>query len=258
MKTKRVFTGTAAAVLCALCALAVSYSWAFEWRCEQNAVWRTGEKLDFSVRWQFITVGYATMQIRNIDDLNGRKAYHIFTEARSAPFFDNFYRVRDINESWIDSESLCSLKFLSTVNESKHNKTETLLLDQEKHEYKLVESNKTGTIPPWVQDVLSALYYVRTKELAVGQSYVMDAHQGDQSWPLVIKVVRREKIKVPAGEFETWVLEPSVRPGAGIFQSQGKLWVWLMADRRKAPVRLKAKIPIGSVDVVLMGMKFAD
>lgn len=251
-------TGLRSAAAALLLSLAVQGAPAFDWRTEVNTAWRTGEKLDFSVKWQFITVGYATMQIKNIEDIAGRKAYHIYTEARSAPFFDTFYRVRDINESWIDSDSLCSLKFMSSVNESKHLKTETLLLDQENHRYTLVESSKSGEIPAFVQDVLSSLYYLRTKQVAVGDTYTMDAHQGDQSWPLAIKVVRREKIRVPAGEFEAWVLEPAVRPGAGIFRNEGKLWVWLIDDRRKTPCRLKAKIPIGSVDCVLTGMKFAD
>ena len=228
---------------------------AFEWRKETNKVLAPGEKLCFSIKWQFITVGYATMEIMGIDDVFNRKAFHIYTEARSSSFFDTFYKVRDTNESWMDTESLCSLKFVSIVNESKHDKTETLILDQENRKFTLVENNKSGPIPQWVQDVLSCLYYLRTKDLAVGQAVTIDAHQGDESWPLIIKIVKREKIRVPAGEFDCFLVEPAVREGAGIFQAKGKIWVWLTADERKVPVKMSSKIPIGSVEAVLTDMK---
>jgi hypothetical protein len=227
---------------------------AFVWRKETNNVWGPGEKLDFGVKWQFITVGYATMEVREPEDVNGRKAYHIYTEARTAPFFDNFYKVRDTNESWIDTESLCSLKFVSNVNESKHVKMDTEIYDQENGKFSLVEQNKSGTIPAWVQDILSSLYYLRTKELTVGEAISIDTHSGKDSWPLVIKVVKRERITVPAGEFNCVLVEPAIREGTGIFESRGKLWVWLTDDARKVPVKMSSKIPIGSVQAVLTGM----
>ncbi|MBN1823583.1 MAG: DUF3108 domain-containing protein [Endomicrobiales bacterium] len=228
----------------------------FIWRQESvNGAFKDGEKLDFAVRWKFITVGYATMEIDGIDEINGRRAFHIYTEARSAPFFDVFYKVRDTNESWMDFESLCSLKFLSRINEKNAVKSETLIFDQPNEEFLIVESSKTGKILPWVQDILSSLYYLRTKDLEVGKKYSIDAHSGDLSWPLTVRVTDKEKIKVPAGEFECFLLEPAVREGAGLFQSKGKLWVWVTADSNKFPVMMRSKIPIGSVVAVLTDVK---
>lgn len=226
----------------------------FTWRKEANNVWGPGEKLDFSVRWQFITVGYATMEIRGPDYLNGRESYHIYTEAKTAAFFDNFYKVRDTNESWIDKESLCSLKFVSNINESKHVKTETEVYDQVNGKFSILEENKSGPIPAYVQDVLSALYWLRTKELIVGQSISVDTHSMDDSWPLSVKIIKRERISVPAGDFDCILVEPSLRKDAGIFDVRGKLWVWLTDDARKVPVKMSSKIPIGSVQAVLTGM----
>lgn len=224
----------------------------FEWRKEPNAAWWPGEKLNYNVKWQFITVGYAILEVRPPEEMNGRKAYHIYSEAKSAPFFDNFYKVRNTNETWIDTESLCSLKFVTNINEGKAVKTETLNLDQENKTFLMVESKKTGPIPLWVQDVLSSLYYLRTKELVVGQVYSFQAHSGDLTWPLNAKVVKREKVKVPAGEYDCFVVEPTICDGAGIFRAKGKLWVWFTADNRKTPVKMSSKIPIGSIEAVLV------
>lgn len=227
----------------------------FIYRKMPNNAWSPGEQLDFDVKWQFITVGFATMQIRPPEVANGRMAYHIYTEARSAPFFDSFYKVRNTNESWIDIESLCSVKFVTSINEGKAFKTETLMFNQEYSTFWIVETGKTGKTLEYVQDILSALYYIRTFDLVVGQTYTLDAHSGDLSWPLAVKVVKREKVRVPAGEFDCFVVEPAVREGAGIFESKGRLWVWVTADQRKVPVKMSSKIAIGSVECLLSGIK---
>jgi hypothetical protein len=236
-------------------AFALSPKSFFTWRKEINKKLNTSEKLAFSIRWKFITVGSATMEINGIDDIQGRKAYHIVTTARSAPFFDTFYKVRDTNESWMDTESLCSLKFASSIDENNNKKNETVVLDHQTCTFKIIESGKSGKISLWSQDVLSSLYYLRTKELQVGKDYWFDAHSGDTSWPLKVTVVKREKIKVPAGEFDCFVVEPSIRDGAGLFQAKGKLWVWLTADASKMPVMMRSKIAVGSIEALLTERK---
>ena len=227
----------------------------FVWRSETNNAYSSNEKLRFEVAWQFIVVGYASMDVRGIESINGRPAYHIFTEARSAPFFDVFYKVRNTNESWIDSQSLCSLKYEAVSDEKDNRKVETEIFDQINHTFLLVEKNKSGTAPAWVQDVLSSLYYIRTRDLSVGQEYVLDAQSGDTSWPLKVKVLKKEKIRVPAGSFECFVVEPSIREGAGIFQAKGKLLVWLTADSRKTPVLMRSKIAVGSIEARLKSVE---
>jgi hypothetical protein len=193
--------------------------------------------------------------IDGVEEVQGRKAYHIVTSARSAPFFDTFYKVRDINESWMDTESLCSLKYCSRIDENNYKKTETIILDHEKGQYQAVEEKKSGPIPLWVQDVLSSLYYLRTKDLEVGKSVMVDAHSGDKAWPLKVNVLRKEKVKVPAGEFECFVVEPVIREGTGIFQAKGKLWVWMTADKKKIPVLMRSKIAVGSIEALLTEKK---
>jgi len=229
---------------------------AFTWRHEPlNGAYCLGEELKFVIAWKFIIVGYASMSVANIQEVGGRKAYHIATAARSTEFFDNFYRVRDTNESWIDMESLCTLKYASINDENNKKKNETIMFDQINRTFTILESSKTGTIPAWVQDVLSSLYYIRTKELVVGRDVIVDGHSGDLSWPLKVRVLKREKIEVPAGKFDCFMVEPTLREDAGIFQAKGRLLVWLTADERKIPVLMRSQIVVGSVEAKLSELK---
>ncbi|MCL2144432.1 MAG: DUF3108 domain-containing protein [Endomicrobia bacterium] len=227
------------------------------WRKHEGSPLPEYEKLVFNARWKFITVGEATLELRGFDDIEGRKAHHIYSYAKTKPFFDNFFKVRDVNESWLDEESKVSLRYSSNISEGGWKKLETLYFNHPERTFLLNDNGKMkkGAIPENLQDVLSALYYIRTMDIKAGDKYVADAHSGDLSWPLTISVLKEEKVSVPAGTFNCFVLEPAIRKNAGIVNASGKMRVWVTADEKKMPVLLKVKIPIlGSVEAELERM----
>jgi hypothetical protein len=225
----------------------------FVWRVHEGKVLPENEKLVFDVNWQFISVGEATLELRGFEEINARKAYHIYSEAKTKPFFDNFFKVRDVNESWIDAESMSSLKFVSNVSEGDFKKYEEIQFDQIRKTYYLYDRGKIqmGDIPQYVQDVFTSLYYVRTMDIKTDGEYVFDVHTGDETWPLVVKVLRKDTIKINKKKIKCFVVEPQVRENAGIFHAKGKIEVWLTDDDKKKPIYMKSKIPIGSIKAIL-------
>jgi hypothetical protein len=207
------------------------------------------EKLKFSVKWNFIEAGEVVLEIRGFENMHGRKAYCIYSKAQSAPFFDAVFAVNDVNRSWIDYESVCSLKFWSQVSEGGWQKEEILDFNQPDNTYLLNDNGKMqmGYSAPWAQDVLSAFYYMRLQNLEIGKEFSVDVHTGDKTWSLIVKILRKETVSVPLGEFECFVIEPELKQGARLFGAQGKLQVWLTADKRKIPVLVKAEIPVGVI-----------
>ena len=233
-----------------------NYSPDFQWR-QLDGTLPQKEDLVFDVYWKFVKVGKGTLEIKGLENVNGRTAYHIYSQAKSAPFFDNFFKVRDTNESWIDTQSLCSLRYFTNIYEGGWTKYEQLDFN---HENKQFARNDDGTMKygdtvRWVQDVISSFYYIRTMDLKVGDEYVFDADSGDDTWPLKTKVVGRETIKVNAGTFYCLILEPSLREDAGLFKANGKLKVWVTNDDKKMPVKMKSKIPVGSISAELATYK---
>jgi hypothetical protein len=107
-----------------------------------------------------------------------------------------------------------------------------------------------GNLEILAVDILSSLYLVRAKALKIGEDVLLDIHSG-KNWPLVVKVLRRETVKVAAGKFDCFVVEPHLR-NHGLFVQKGrKLTVWITADERRIPVRMEAEILIGSVSAEL-------
>ena len=228
------------------------YSPDFQWRQLKGNL-PEQEDLVFDVYWKFVKVGKGTLEIKGFEEINGRTAYHIYSEAKSAPFFDNFFKVRDTNQSWLDTESFCSLRYLTNISEGGWKKFEQLDFN---HDSKRFARNDDGTMKygdtvRWVQDVISSFYFLRTLDLEVGKEYCFDAHSGDDTWPLKTKVIGRETVKVEAGTFDCLILEPFLREDAGIFKAKGKLKIWVTNDDRKMPVKRKSKIPVGSISAEL-------
>jgi hypothetical protein len=214
--------------------------------------WRLEEKLTFSIRWGVITCGYAHMEVKEKVKLNNRETFRIVSTARSATFFDAFYKVRDRAESYMDVEDLYTVRYEQSNREGSYKKDLTIIYD---HAHKVAyENGKKFEITEGVQDVLSALYFLRTKELKVGESYEFDVGTGKKNWPLVVDVLRKEKIKVPGGKFKTIVVQPKLRE-EGIFKAKGDLEVWLTDDKRKMPVKMKSDIEFGTISAVLIDKK---
>ena len=229
----------------------------FTWRKVENSAFKSGEKLFYDIKWGLIVAGRAEMRLENIEEINNRKAYHLAVEAKSLPFFDVFYKVRNLDESWIDLESICSHKYIKHQRESGYLKEETVLFDNINKYFSFMEcrngkciSKKEVPMLVFTQDVLSALYYVRTFNLEVGKEYFIDGQSGDKTYSLKVKVYKKEKVSVPAGRFECYKIEPFVI-GKGLFEAKGRLWIWVTADSRKIPVLLNTKIFVGSISAIL-------
>ncbi|MFA5975396.1 MAG: DUF3108 domain-containing protein [Elusimicrobiota bacterium] len=221
---------------------------------------QAGESLLFAIRWGAITGGYSTLSVNPLDLTSSTVAYHIISEARSTGIVDTFYHVEDRNEAWLDAIRPRSLRYEKNLHEGKYRAHQIVELDQVQHSFieqeerfdKQSFEHKQGAIPPDVLDILSSLYYVRTQPLAVGLSYTIDVHSGAKTWPLLVRVTKRERVKVKAGRFDCFRLEPLLRE-PGIFIPKGKkLMVWVTADDRHLPVLMRSEVFIGHVSAELV------
>ncbi|HYW51260.1 MAG TPA: DUF3108 domain-containing protein, partial [Gemmatimonadaceae bacterium] len=68
--------------------------------------------------------------------------------------------------------------------------------------------------------------------------------------PVRIVVLRRERITVPAGTFNTIVIQPIIK-AKGLFSEGGKAQVWLTDDSARVMVQMKSSLPVGSLNLYL-------
>lgn len=225
------------------------------WRHSPNTVFGPGEDFKYVIKWGVVVAGRSNLSVQSLEMLADRPVLHIVSEARSSAVVNPFYKVQDRNEAWIDQHALITLRYSKQIREGKFRIEESSELDQIRHRWKTKSyridkdrhEEKEGELPPNVLDAFGSLYYVRTLPLEVGLSYTIDVFSGSKVLPLVINVKKREKVSVPAGKFDCFLVEPLLRE-PGIFISKGKkLEVWITADERRIPVRMRSEVFIGHV-----------
>lgn len=233
----------------------------------EQQVFGVGEKLVYDIKYGMVKAGTAVMSIPDTQWVAGRPVYRVRTTAKSTPFITTFYRVRDTVQTFIDIEGIFPWYFEKHLHEGGYHADRTITYDQRNHRAIYFKGRlkkgryktkvDTADIPPFVQGVLSSLYYVRTQPLKVGQALRVMAYGDGRLYPMTVKVLRKEKVKVRAGKFRCIVVEPMLQ-SEGIFKQDGRLRVWLTDDERRLPVLMKSKVKIGSIDCRLRKYKLSS
>jgi hypothetical protein len=116
----------------------------------------------------------------------------------------------------------------------------------------------TYPIPADVQDSLSSLYYVRTKQdFIIGKPIIVDVHEDGKNWAVEVQILGREKVKTSFGEFNTIKLKTYPKY-EGVFQNKGEIYIWLTDDTRRIPLLMKSTISIGSIVSTLVDMRTGE
>ena len=118
------------------------------------------------------------------------------------------------------------------------------IFDQENQ--RVIARKDTFQVPLYVQDVLSAFYYVRTQNIQIGKHFSVDNFSDGKNYPLEVKVLKKENVRVQAGKFSCFVVEPILK-STGIFKQKGRLKVWMTEDPTHTPVLMKSEIVVGSI-----------
>ena len=209
----------------------------------------TGERLTFDVRFGGIKVGTGRMEVVGTQDVRGREAWHTrFTVKGGIPF----YKVNDRIESWIDTRTFESLRFVQDLEEGSRDKERYYEIYPEQSTY-----SEKGEVEhaPSVADPLddaAFMYFVRTIPLEVGKTYEFNRYFRPDRNPVQIRVLRRETVQVPAGKYRTIVIQPVIK-SKGIFSEKGHAEMWLTDDSRRLLVQMKSDLSIGSLNLYLRG-----
>jgi hypothetical protein len=208
-----------------------------------------GERLEYEVRFGALKVGRAHMEVVGIENLRGRPAWHTAFWVQGGNFL---YRVNDVYESWMDAETLSSLRFVQELEEGGKDIERSFEIYPERAVFV-----QTSRKPPKEEKSVSQplddgsfLYFIRTIPLVVGKTYDFDRYFRPDRNPVRIRVLRKERIRVPAGTFDAIVIQPVIKT-KGIFSENGHAEVWLSDDNRHIMLQLKSKLSFGSLNLYL-------
>lgn len=204
-----------------------------------------GERADYQVKFGIFSVGRAFTEVFAIDTVRERETWHMLFHVRGGiPGFRVEYRL----ESWMDTHSIASLRFRQDMDEGGRERQRNYeIFPGGTYTLNDREPQPTVTLP---LDDGSFLFFARTVPLEVGREYSFDRYFVPDRNPVRIQVLRKERIKVPAGEFETIVIRPIIK-ARGVFSEGGRAEVWLTDDSRRIMVQMKTHMKLGSLSLFL-------
>ncbi len=222
-----------------------------------------GEKLTYSLHWKFIHAGTAVFEVLPATELNGRPACHFLLTVRTSPFLDIFYKVRDRVESFTDPGVTHSLLYKKQQREGKYEREVTVTFDWKTQ---TAQYEKRGVkrppiyVYPGTFDPLAIIYFMRTLEFYPGKVLMGPVSSGKRIVIGRLRVVKKQKVKVPAGRFKAFLIEPEVTQMGGVFKRSATttLQVWLGADERKIPLKVRGMAKLGSFSALLVSIESAS
>ena len=163
------------------------------------------------------------------------------------------FPVLDHYQAGFDTRTGCSTGFSKQLQEGRRKVTSDLSFDYgigkqteiNKNLIKGTSTQRSSSIPACVQDSLSAIFYVASRPLVVGQSVRFPLADAMRTVTVAMKVEGKEEIKTPAGTFQTIRVQPTA--DEGIVKNRGNIWIWYTDDARHMPVQIRARLFWGTI-----------
>jgi hypothetical protein len=207
-----------------------------------------GQAYVYTAEWHLFNAGTATVKLKSTGP-----EQKVTAIADSAGVANVLYGVHDRFEARFDPKTFCSLGLTKHTEEGPHKRDTQVTFDYPKRKSMLQEKNlKTGEnkrvendIPPCVTDVVTGFYYLASLPLQLGNSYTFPVNDGGKTAEVTARVEGKEKVKIPAGEFQT--IRVAAEANSGTLKGRGRIWAWFTDDANHTPVQMRAKLSWGTL-----------
>jgi hypothetical protein len=227
----------------------------------RNRCFTGGEHLEYRVHYGFINAGEAIIKVNPKHyKVNDRICYKIEVVGRSIGTFDLILRIRDTWGTYMDTTSLIPHQAYRFIEEGKYRKheitnfnhlqdsAEVKVLDRKTKKYKPSLNYK---VPDNIQDMVSGYFFLRTidySKLNKGDIIGIPAFFEDSIYNFRIRYVGREMLDTKFGEMKAIKLVP-IMPANQLFDGEDAITVWLSDDPNKIPLKIRAEMFVGAVEI---------
>ncbi|MGE3704030.1 MAG: DUF3108 domain-containing protein [Vicinamibacterales bacterium] len=230
-------------------------------RADTAVPFRVGETLTFDVTLaSYVVAGTAVTSVRERRVPDGEPAaYYIVAEGKPLPLMSRFYSLYYKMDTLLDTATLLPRRTTLYSEEGTRQRLGTTRFDRAARKAFFERTGdgsiKTDvTVPPQVQDGLSALYAIRASAIAAGTKLSYPIIDEGSVYTVSMQASTTERIRVPLGDIDAWKL------GVNIVDSQGQpvaenVGVWISNDARRLPVRMQADLPVGSFVLALRDVR---
>ena len=214
------------------------------------------EKISYNVYYNviglYVHAGSATFTTAS-DKWQNEDVYHVVGEGSTNPKYDWIFKVRDRYESYFTTTDLQPVKFVRNINEGNYKKHEEITFNRKTNT--AITNDGVFATPEKVQDIVSALYYLRNinyDQYQPGDKIPFSMFLDNKVYNMYIHYIGKETIKTKFGKFNTIKIKPLLLQG-NVFDGGEKMTAWITDDSNHILLRLESPISVGKVKIDLMG-----
>jgi hypothetical protein len=103
-----------------------------------------------------------------------------------------------------------------------------------------------------IQDILSAIYFLRTRDLEPGKKFDVPISDSGRVYQVpVVVLAEKKRMKTSLGSLPVVRVEPQLFGPGRMIAEEGKFSIWLTNDKRRIPVSARLKTQYGTFDITL-------
>jgi hypothetical protein len=236
----------ATALLQAAVAVAGDTAKAMNCNSDFSVPFAVGERLTYDAYFGPLKAGEGTMEVLGREDVRGVDTWHTRFQIKGGI---PIYKVDTMLESWISTSCFHSMRFIQDQDVGQGERLRKIEIFPERGVYRENDKPEVPTVSDPLDDG-SFFYFVRTIELEPGKTYRFDRYFRPDRNPVIIKVLRRDRVRVPAGTFNAIVVQPIIK-SRGIFSENGEAQIWFSDDADRIMLQMKTRLKFGSLNLYL-------
>ncbi len=209
-----------------------------------------GEIHEFEVRFGVIRAGRAKLEVSNGERIRGHETLRFdMNLAGGIPLA----RVDNTMSSWVQPRPFRSLRFVQDLYEvgTERYREFNIYPDSGFVRWEHGEGGEEVLPSDMPLDDVSFLFFARTLPLEVGDRYELPHYFRDSGNPVILEVLRKDEVRVPAGTYKTVVVRPTFQT-SGLFGEGGEAEVHFSDDRSRILVKISSRVSrVGSLTLNL-------
>ncbi len=211
------------------------------------AGFRIGETLVYEAKFGFLTLGSGMMHVAGIDTVRGEPALHVIFVLKGGGFM---FPMHDRMDSWIGIDDFASRRFVQDFHEGSSHRYTAWEIYPDSGYYREEGTDSTNVTSPDPLDDYAFFYFARTLDYEVGQTYEFHRYFRPDRNPVVLEVLEKDTLDLPAGRFPSVVVHPVIQ-GRGILAEGKEARMWISDDESRLMIQLKVKFSFATITLRL-------
>ena len=218
--------------------------------------YQANERLDYLIHYGWFDIGKVHLSVHSIQQRRDTfDVFHVVGTGYTTGMAAWFMTVKDRYESYIDKETALPIEFIRDVDEGGYTIKRHVFFhhaDSYAIDTLLSEKGKKHPIPPFAQDIFSAFYFARHHNLRggirKGDFIEIPVFLDHKIFVFRLKFMGRAEIHTRFGKVNCLEFMPLVISDR-VFEDEESVRVWITDDDNKIPVRIQAKLMVGSLNL---------